>query len=430
MGFGFYSLAFGFFLALTPVERWQAAGRFNANSIAEHWFIITSVAAIIILTVVLLVVSYNRTSRERNVADKLFLDYAERRGLSARECQILLDVASKAGLKQRYDIFTMDDAFGRGAGKMMEESLARQESEESEQLRREVSFLREKLGFQKQRVSSIGSLGKPKRLTSRQIPVGRKVHITRRIARDSGDIEATVTENNETELTVKSTMPVRIAFGEFWRVRYYFGASIWEFDTTIVSCEGDILILNHSDDVRFINRRRFLRVPVNKPAFVAYFPFARTLPPDSDSSKKGHENKQGLSSASGGSWGPPEFVPAVVTELAGLGLRIEAPLEVNVGDRVLVVLKLNEEDGQDSGQTGGPAPSRIVEDIGEVRHTKAVENGLSIAVELTGLSDSNVNELIRATNLASLKAGGENQDIHGSVNAEEGAVEPTSVQGV
>jgi hypothetical protein len=407
---------------------------------ATRWFVIIAVAAIIILAALLLVVSLHRTTQGLKITDRLFLDnavfldYAEKGGLSARECQLLLDIATKAGLEQSSAIFTMDNAFDRGAARMIRESLARQQgTDEAKQLRSELSFLREKLGFQKRRTSSIGSPRRAKKLSSRQIPVDSKIHMTRRKTRDSGDIEVTVIKNDDMELIVKSAMPVKIAPGEFWRVRYYFGASVWEFDTSVVGCDGDMLVLNHSDDVRFINRRRFLRVPVNKQAYVAHFPFARTRPPDGEADKKDAEAKQGLSDACGGCWGPPEFVPAVVTELAGPGLRIEVPMEVKVGDRMLVVLRLDEEENKGSaapGQDSKPAAPRIVEDIGEVRHTKSVQNGLSIAVELTGLSDSNVNELIRATNLASLKASAESQGVGGSVKLEEGATEPAAVQGI
>ncbi|GAJ16042.1 unnamed protein product, partial [marine sediment metagenome] len=257
----------------------------------------------------------------------------------------------------------------------------------------------------------------------------------RRKTPDLGDIESTVIKNDNMELTVKLTTPVESKLGEFWRARYYFGVSVWEFDTSVVRCNGDILVLNHSDDMRFISRRRFLRVQVNKPAFIARFPFSRTLPPNSVSSNKGRAVKQGSANASDSSWGPPEFIPATVTELGGPGLRIEAPLELKAGDRVLVIVNLSEtidarysipdtrresrNDPPTAGFDRNPAllgqESRIIEDIGEVRHTKAIQDGFSIAVELTGLSDSNVSELIRATNAASIRTDGNRQDTPDSV---------------
>ena len=422
------------FLALTPLERWEAMHRLNTNIITDRWFILISLATVATLTALLFVVSFKRTMEERKVTDQLFVKYARKRGLSEREHQILLDIAGKAGLKRSESIFTMGNAFDRGAAKMIEEDLTgRQTSEGSkQQLKTELSFLREKLGFQKQPIPSIGTGAKSKKLSSRQIPVGKTLHITRRNAR-AGDIESTVIKNNDVELMVKLAIPLESSAGELWRARYYFGTSVWEFDTSVVSCNGNILILNHSDNVRFINRRRFFRVPVNKPAFIGRFPFARTLPAKSGSGKDGSVVVQGSADASGSSWGPPEFVPGIVTELAGPGLRIETGLEVKVGERVLVVFRLDEEEEQDLIAARGDSKSptlKIVEDIGEVKHTRAIQNGLSIAVELIGLSDSNVNELIRATNAASVRGGAEGRDIAGPVNVEEEVAKPASVQGV
>ena len=426
-------------MALTPIQRWQAARRLESSFVEEHWLILTGVAVIIILTVLFVVVSYSRTAKKRKIANKnkaieisrttsetetanqLFFEYADRMGLSRRECEILLDIAARTTLKRNESIFTMVTAFERGATKIIEETLARQGAQTSRHLSAELSALREKLGFQKRQSTSVGSAKGASKPTSRQIPTGKKLHVTRRKIGDLTDIESTVIENNDVELTVELTMSLDSKPGELWCVRYYFGASIWEFETSAVSCDGNILILNHSDNVRFVNRRRFLRVPVSKPTFIARFPFAKTLP-DNDSNKKGSGAEQDSADAPGNTWGPPDFVPATVTELAGPGLRVEAPLEVKVGDRVLVILKLNEEDNQDSSpqKTGRTTPLKVVEDIGEVRHTKATENGFSIAVELTGLSDTNVNELIRATNAASVKAGAGTHDVP----------EPASVQGI
>ena len=407
------------FLALTPLQRWQAAGRFNTNFMTERWFIVTGVIAIIVLSVLLVLVSFNRIMQERKVTEQFFVTYARKRGLNEHERQVLLDIATKAGLKHSEAIFTIDGAFDRGAAKMIEENLAGQQTDgENKRLRYEMSLLREKLGFKKQPLSSIGSLSKSKKLSSRQIPVGKKLHITRRMPPNSGDIESTVIKNNDMELTVKLAVPVESAAGELWYARYHFGASVWEFDTSVVSCNGDILVLNHGDNVRFINRRRFLRVPVKKPALIARFPFAKTLGPINDDCKD----------TSLVSWELPEFTPAIVTELAGPGLRIEAPLKVKVGERVLVIFKLDEEKGTEqitAQRNAKKQTSKMVEDIGEVRHIKAIQTGLSIAVELTGLNDSDVNELIRATNVASLRANTEGQGLEGL--AETKVSEPETV---
>jgi hypothetical protein len=433
-----------FVLALTPIERWNAARRLDGGFMLGRWFVLTGVAAIIILTVLLIVVSYNRAAKERKISDKLFLEYAEKIGLSRRERQILRAIALRTKLKRNESIYTMVTAFDRGAAGVIKETIALQGDQSGKHLSAELSVLREKLGFERQDPASTGSVTKLRKQSSRQIPTGKKLHITRRQTYDPTDIESTVIKNDDMELAVRLATPLEINPDELCCVRYYFGASVWEFDASVISCHAGIMVLNHSDDVRFINRRRFLRVPVDKPAFIARFPFAKTLPQNSNSSEG---KKQDLANAPENSWGPPEFVPATVTELAGPGLRIEAPLEVKVGERVVVILKVSEQGNQDSATDQRdtsprsamvPKPkttlSRVVENIGEVRHIKAMQNGFSIAIELTGLSDSNVNELIRATNAASLKADAKTQDVlalGGSVdNKKEEVAEPAVMQGV
>ena len=98
----------------------------------------------------------------------------------------------------------------------------------------------------------------------------------------------------------------------------------------------------------------------------------------------------------------------------------------------MVVFILDEEDGRDSAQApegDKTAAPKIVQDIGEVRHSRAVENGFSIAVELTGLSDSDADELVLASNAASLKSGAGDKDVPPSAESEERVLEPMAAQG-
>jgi hypothetical protein len=423
-------------LALTPTEKWRAAGRANSGT-NEHWFILIGIAIIITLTILLLTVSFQRITRDRKVSQQLFFDLSEQRGLSGRERQILLNITNKAGLKRKQAIFSMVYAFDVGAKKMIKECLAQQGAEESKWLRTELSFLREKLGFHKKSSVSIDSLSKLKRPSSRHILSGKKLYITRRKSPDLGEIEATVIKNDNMELTIKLTEPVESKLGELWRVRYSFGASVWEFDSSVVRYNDDILVLNHSDDIRFISRRRFLRVQVNKPAYIAHFPFSKKI--SSDTNTKKPAIKKRSESKPDEPWGPPEFMPAKVTELGGPGLRIETELEVKVGNRILIIVNLSEEKDQDLKQVSKSSAlhsaltrnrknilSKIIEDIGEVRHVKPLlKKGSSIAVELTGLKDSDLNELIRATNKAYRKNKGNNIDVSDSIEPEE--IEPEEI---
>jgi hypothetical protein len=421
------------FLALTPLERWRAARRLDGASTDQRWFILLSVIAIIILTVLLIAASYKNRVKERKTTNKIFINYAQRMGLSRRERHILLDIAKITKLKRIESIFTMVTAFDRGAAELTKNVNARSGAKTSKNLSAQLSVLREKLGFENKSSIPAGSPANSNKPSSKQIPPGKQLHMTRRRTGNEANIESTVIENNDVELTVKLKISLESKPGEIWSVRYYFGASVWEFETSSISCYGNILVLNHSNNIRFINRRRFLRVPVNKPTFIARFPFAKMLQSKSDNSRGTSKDSADISE---NTWGPPEFVPASVTELAGPGLRIEAPLEVKVGDRVLVILKLSEEQDNKPGsnRTGKTAPEKIVEDIGEVRHTKRIKNGFSIAVELIGLSDPNISELVRVTNTAFLKTRAKSkgaQTFNGSNdNKKSEQPEPAVVQGV
>ncbi len=414
-----------FIISSTPVQRWQAARWFDIT-LGERWFIAASVAVLVILTLLFIVVTYNHSKEEQRAANRLFYQYADERGLNPRERHILMYIATKAKLKHKESIFTMADAFDRGATKIIRASITLKGTNKRRHLSAELSVLREKLGFRKRNPASADTLI-TNRPNSRQIPKDKKLYITSLETGEVNNIESVVIENNDVELTVETAQALGIKQGESLCIRYYFGASIWEFETSVIGCIDNILILNHNDNVRFVNRRRFLRVPIQESAYIAAFPFARTLP-DNVNSKLDSDS----SNSSGNAWGPPDFVPADVTELAGPGLRVVAPLEVKVGDRVVVILKLTERKKHglitqpnatalhsSLAGNGRMRPSRIVEDMGVVRHTEAVENGFSIAVELTGLSDANLNELVRATNTASIKARFKSQLVETETGSEK-----------
>lgn len=401
-------------LALTPIQKWQAAKNLSSNNfLTERWIEQVCVTVIIVLTISLFAVSFRRIRRDRKISNDLFAEYAEERGLTTDERQILLEIIRKAGLRQRESIFSMVTAFDTGTAKIQKSLLGKQTVKENHQLEILLSTLREKLGFKKEASFSRGSPAKSERLSSRQIPAGKEVHVTRQDTQESDSIKATVIRNNDNELAVKMSKPVTIIFGEYWNVRYYFGSSFWEFDSFVISYDGNIMVLSHSDNVRFINRRRFVRAPVQKPAFVAHFPFERKLSRSIESVINKSETHHIFPEIS---LKPLQFVPAMVTELGGPGLRIETSIKVEVGDRVLILFELEREKernlikNQETNEATEVSTTtlRIVEDvgivqeIGEVKRTEESPGRFTMAVELTGLRDSDIDCLIRATNAATL----------------------------
>jgi hypothetical protein len=158
-----------------------------------------------------------------------------------------------------------------------------------------------------------------------------------------------------------------------------------------VRCDGQRLVLNHSETVQSTNRRRFPRVRVRGHALIAYLPFRQRL------SSRVDVTAAGVRTVSWPAAGPPVsetpvFTEGRITELAGPGLLVEAPLPMHPGDRVLVVFTLD----QDTAP-GVPGGWGAISGIGRVRHCRHSHAGTSIAVELTGLSDSEIDELAYIT---------------------------------
>jgi hypothetical protein len=395
------------FTTLTPVQRWSAARNSEGGSASGQLILPVAAAVLIIISLILIWVAIKKVAAARaKKSNKVFVEVAQRRGFSQREQKFLMAVAHRGDLSTDGDIFTDQEAFNRGVNRLIEQARVQKGHDVSERIKNELLYLSEKLGYN----SNTSTVQKGKRahnVTSRHIPAGKTIHITRRAGHSWDTLSAKVIENNAVDLVVKIGVVIRINFGENWRVRYHFGASVWEFDTTVVSCDGNVLVFKHSDNVRFVNRRRFVRVPVHNVAFISRFPFSRNVQAKKKAGKRPNFKIDGSEN-----WEPLEFVHALVTELAGPGLKLETSLELQPGERVLVVLKLDEQSQEKVRKADDKSVSRIIEDIGEVRRCEPTEDGFSIAIELVGLADSDVNELIRVTNLVSSNAlPGENEDV-------------------
>lgn len=391
-------------LELTPIQRLDAIKTLGGDTQTNPWYTASGIGAIVVLTVLLVVVNRRKRANKPKSSHQIFAELAENRGLTERESQLLWSIAAKAALQRNEAVFTLPTAFGRGEMKLVQECLVEHGSEESERLQVELSFLREKLGFHKNICSHPTTTTVHRsELSSRQIPAGKKVYIRHHRSANTTDIESVVIQNTPKEMTVQFATPVEIAFGQSWRCRYYSGASLWEFDTTVISCSGNLVALQHSDDIRLINRRKFLRVPTRQGAVIARFPFVKRPDQTGTLPRKKTEAIEDQAHNPVDFLAPPEFIPAVVTELGGTGLRVDTHLQVKVNDRVLIILTLNQDNSVDDQLFQDAAAPKVIESAATVRHIKHnQQDGLSIALELIGLEDDEIDELIRATNEASI----------------------------
>jgi hypothetical protein len=376
-------------LALTVMERWEAARRFGQTRAPAQNFMLLAVVLLVVLVVLLIWVSYSRWAQSRSRTREIFTENALRRGLGARDRQILLAVVLRSGLRRTQDVFTAIDGFDRGAVKLLTECMRTRTLQENEHLRAEIGRLREKLGFQI--ASAAGEMAGLGPVSSRDIGPGKTIELTRTRPADGLIARGEVVRNDEIEFAVTLGAPIQTRAGDSWQARHYSGLSAWEFDTSTVHCDGNRLTLNHSETVRFTNRRRFPRVAVHGHALIAYLPFRQH--------QRSRGDAGGIAGSPVASWAgeraltseAPVFAEGHVTELAGPGLRIETALQVHPGDRVLVVFTLDWRGADVPGGWGA------VTGIGRVRHCLGAESERSIAVELTGLSDAEIDELAYMT---------------------------------
>ena len=359
-----YNSGYVFLAVLTWREkmaelRWQMTG-------SDKWFAVVMACAVFIFTIVLLAIRRMRMDAEKTESEKVFSEYSEQSGLNLHEQQILGQIAEEAFVNRKEAIFSMMSAFNRGASKLMADRFTASGSvDERRRLNVAVGSVREKLGFNKSRVPVTTREGRG--VNSRDIAIGKRASVE--FLSDSGveRVEATVVGNDEYELVLKPDVAVNGRAGQRLNIRYSLGGATWEFSVLTISNNDRELVANHSNQIHFVNKRRFARVPVNKSALTALFP----------SMKEYYGNCVA-----------PCFEKGSVTELSGSGLRIQTDTEVNIGDRILVIFEL--EDG------------KVVQEIGEVKSSRDNMGGQSIGVELIGLRNSSVDELVRAANKAAV----------------------------
>jgi hypothetical protein len=361
----------GMLAALKPVERWQAMRNLQQQHdsfMLDRRFMLAGLIAIAILTLLLAWINYRNRRRAAIKVTPTFNSFARRIGLNVEEQNLVLLLADVAKIKQPDLLFTSIAAFDRAS----EALLLREKGDvrsgyEQEEVVSKLSQLREKLGFSPQKAAPVSTMVNSRQGGSRQIPVGKMLQITRRKTVGTARIEARLVRNEDVGFTLELPDVLKIVPGEVWNLQYYFGPSVWEFDARLLGVDGRQFVFSHSDDVRFISRRRFLRVKVNKNAFVARFPF---------------ESSQNMNL--------PQFVRGKLVEIAGPGLLIEASLQMKVGERVLAVVQA--------------ADNKVIQNVGAVRHIRPEENGYAIAIELVGVEEANIDELVRLTNAAALQA--------------------------
>jgi hypothetical protein len=348
-------------LALTPAERLAAAGSGMANNptwpteVLVRWSVWLPVVVAVVAGI-LLITLYRRWNNQR-MTYRACLETADQLGLTAEERAVILRIAALADLERLEAIFSMPEAFIRGADRLLvSETIVALPPEGQAHARAVVDALRTKLGF---RLAAPLQPASPQRLP---LEAGAALTVVSHEA--PRPTIATILQVSDDGIMVQTEGDVEIVTGAVWRIRYTNQGMQWEVDARVAEGVNQRAYLKLTDQPRCVNRRRFIRVPIHRTAYLARFPFAR-------SSVEGEV---------------PTFVEGVLTEIAGPGVRIETSLRTRVGERVLVVMKL--------------ADDKMVQAIGVVRRTLSDESINATAIELLGLAGTEINELVQETNAA------------------------------
>ncbi len=347
----------------------------NGHTIfTDKWFILLSLSLVAILVVLLVVLRHINDKKTQELSQQKFLELADLRCLTRDELKILVEITKRSGLKRQTSIFTVPKAFDKGCTSIMQELFSSgHDLIERKKVFAKIIAVKYKLGFAHSKKSSINT-SSTKGLSSRQIPVGKKVSLRQLNSLEDEDVEATITHSDEMILVLEMSNGVNASPGDSWRIRYNMGASVWQFNAVVMNCDGNELTFNHTDNIRFINRRRFLRVRTDYPALIAKFgPMATT-----ESDDGSHEIH-------------PEFIDARVVQLSGPSLKIKSNVELDISERILVIFQIDD--------------VTTIQDIGEVRGCDVIDQDVYLLVELVGLNESTITRLIKETNTMAIKNG-------------------------
>lgn len=362
---------------LSPYERFEAMRKLNTDPqsglyalLTNKWFIILGWSLIFVLILILAAIRQQHKEKNKEKNRQAFEEKANLFGLTNEEREILCSIARLARLKSYHNIYFRPGDFETGMTRFLQRVLASQPNEEFRKQQIEViESIKYKIGFVRKNISYKGRYRRGNHLTSRQIPVEEEVSVIPNSLPSDQEYKATVTSNEVTDLGLCASAPLPFRAGDACTIRYMIGAVLWGFDVIVLHCEATELKVCHVDHARYINRRRFVRVPLHQPIWIAPFPVL----------------SEGTKPAI------PSFLKIEILEFSGTTLRVRGVMDVERRDRVLVVFEVE--------------PGRMVQDIAEVQRIGETETGPFYILELTGLDDRSENELIRITNQLAIEQG-------------------------
>jgi hypothetical protein len=352
-------------LALKPMERLKAMGDFSEPTSGQVWLMVFLALALVLIAAGAVALALLRRWRRAQRQRERLAALCQEHGLGDRERYVMAAIVKAGRIRQVETVFTVSMSFERGLAALMRSPTVTGMSEQKRQEVRDlIESVRHRLGLQSPDAGAgEGPNHPPVAPPEPSITRGDRLMVVYRGQATTFDVDVSATGPEES--LVQPLAEIEARPGETWLLRYAKDGALWEFDAPVVGGESGQIRLGRLGRPRFINRRRFPRVATSKPAQVANFPFTR---PDQEVAL-------------------PEMVDGELTEIAGPGLRVEAPIQVVPGDRVLLALQLGD--------------NNVVEGLGKVRRSQAgPEGGSVLVVELLGLNNEEVARLAQETSAA------------------------------
>jgi hypothetical protein len=344
---------------LTPADRWRAAGRLPFFSL--EWRFVLPVLGAVVVGVILIAV-YRYRSARREVLRR-FAAHLDRLGLTRGERAVLERIAALSGANDLSVALLDRAAFDRGVRNLMaSRTVARLTEDQRLAVAAAVEVLRTKLDL-----AYRGGAEFLEGTAGLQVARGDTVTVARR--GDLPAVEAKVARLEGRDLSLELVGESTLQAGEPCLVRFVRQDIQWELSASVAIAAKGLAIVRLVGEQRCVNLRRFARVPVRKPALLARFPFDKGEAPGE----------------------APEFVGGTLTEIAGPGMRIDASVAPQVGERVLVLLRMDED--------------TTIQGVGKVRRLVHGEGETPVViVEMVGLSPEEVGRLVRETRAAARQA--------------------------
>jgi len=386
-------------MALDPTERWEALRRTESV-----WGGLASPAVwvplgLVVLAALVAVGLYRRRQLRRALVAAL-AEAAADVDLTVAEQTMLARLAEAAEPHPLTDTDTLAEAFEDGVRRVLASRTTQALAPaDRRQVQRVIHSLRGKLGFGPGPANP--TAGVPPDGTARGLP--RDTRVTVALPGEAPAVDATVTVSAGQEVAVRLDGPLTLKPGGAVMLRRVCRGVQWEYPAAVTEAAERDVRVRLIGIPRSTNLRRFLRVPLQRPVFVARYGFL-------------HEGEGAAL---------PEFVEGRLQEIAGPGLRMKVPLAAEVGERVLTVLDLGE--------------GRAVRAAGVVRRVDhppeaadpsaadpSAEAGPAVlAVELDRLSDREEAWLVRQTQAAAraARAGATSEKKAPSPSEDEGGAQ-------